>query len=166
MKEYLLIAAFFVGLTVVSIWFALGYLTPFLNNTFAIIGCALRVMVIPIGRLLKFMYAILEREIIKPIQRFVKPIHVPRIVKVILYMCFGVGVFILDHFYATKIYDADQTIFYKISFQGQTYWITQQGMTIGGFFVGLAVLLFILEILRVINWILDRKFQISIVFQR
>ncbi len=166
MKEYLAFAAFFVGLTVVSLWFALGYLTPFLNNVFAIIGCAIRVMFIPIGRLLTFMYSILERKIIKPIQRFVAPIHIPRIVKATLYMCVGVGFFILDHFYATKIYDADQTTFYKIPIQGQTYWITQQGMTIGGFFVGLAVLLFVLEILRVINWILDRKFQISVIFQR
>jgi len=52
------------------------------------------------------------------LQRIHIRIHIPLVMKVIVYYLVGFGIFVLDHLYGTKIYEADETTFYHVVFQG------------------------------------------------
>jgi hypothetical protein len=165
-KSPILLLFALTGTFIVTIWFALGYLNTFLKNVFAIIGCALYVMLSPFVAYVGRVCAALKRNIYHPIQKRIQRIHIPLGIRIVIYLMLGVGILALDYFYNTKIYEADETIFYHAIFQGKTYWITKNGLIIGGFFLGLAVLLFLIEVLTIIDRFISRPISLFITIQK
>lgn len=131
---------------IVTWWYILELLNPFIKNAFAIITCALDVI------LTFFLRRIKQR------------IHMPPLIKALFYLMFGTAVFIFDHIYGVKLFESDETnVFYHINFQGTTYWISQLGVIIGGFLISLGALYVFKETLKGLNKLLDRSISISIV---
>lgn len=160
------------GAAIVTYWFYLKLLNPFIDAAIAIVKCALVVILTFFFKCVGIVYAMLAKTIGDPIRKVTQRIHIrihihiPLAMKIFVYFMVGVGFFVLDHFYGTKIYEADETTFYHVVFQGTTYWITQQGLVIGGFFVVLATLITIGEIWSAIDNLLSRPIRISVVIQK
>ena len=147
-------------------WFLLGLLNPFIDSALAIIKCALYVILSFIFGGITGIYDALGEKIIHPIRRIFRPVHVPPLVKALIFFMLGALIFVLDHIYGTKIYAEDETIFYHIVFLEKTYWITQAGLVIGGFFIGLAALYLLNEMWKGINKLLSHTIRVSVVIRR
>ena len=147
------------GTVIMTILFANGYLNSFIKTILNIVGPA---FFIP----LSFFISFITNHIVKPIKNFIRRIHIPHGIKIVLYLLIGMGILVFDHFYSTSFFEADETTFYHFIFQGTTYWITKEGLTFGGFFVGLGVLLLLIQILEGINKILSIPIHISIIIRK
>lgn len=139
-------------------WFLQGLLNPFIKAAVGIVVTGLFVVVS------FFISPILW--VVRLIYRFIQQIFAPVWVKISVFILIGVSIFILDHFYNIKIYAEDQTTFYHIIFLNKTYWITLQAIEIGGFFLFLASIYLLGEILKGLDWILNRMINISIIIHR
>lgn len=165
-NPYVQMLFLFTGTGIVTYWFVLRLLNPFIDSAIAIVKCALYVLLSFFVGCVDKVGNVLEKKIGDPIRNVIQRIHIPLFVKVVLYFTVGVGIFVLDHVYGTKIYEADETTFYHVFFRGTTYWITEAGLVIGGFFIGLATLLVLIEILKKIDNLLSRPIRISVVIQK
>lgn len=147
-------------------WFLLGLLNPFIDSAAAIVKCAFSTVFFfffdPIMKLINK----LNRKILKPIHHTIQQIHIPKVMKAVFYLSFGIGIVILDQLYATKIFAEDETTFYDIVFQGKKYWITQVALLWGGIFFGLGALYAIDLILSGIYKLFDRRIRVSIVVHK
>lgn len=156
----------FAGTGIVTYWFYLRLLNPFIDAAIAIMMCALYVILSFFFGSVEKVYNLVKRKTVDPIRNIIQRIHIPLLVKVFIYFIIGVGIFVLDQLYGTKIYEADETTFYHVLFRGTTYWITQAGLIIGGFFIGLATLIVIIELWKAIDNLLSRPIRISVVIQK
>ena len=165
MNEYVLYLYAFTALTIVSIWFAFGYLTPFLNAVGAIIRCAiestLTVFFWPINAINKTI----DKRIRLPIQKFRK--RIPPWIITCWYLLLSVSIFGLDQIWGTRIFNLDETTpFYPVDIMKKQYWISFYAIVFGGWFM----LLVVLRVLGVIfNWIgrlLDKNFKLNILIYR
>lgn len=147
-------------------WFLLGLLNPFINACLAIIKCALEVILTFFFSGISALSNKIERRITFPIRRIKQRIHIHPIIKAGFYLTIGFSIFVLDHFYATKIYAEDETKFYNFILQGKTYWITEEALSIGGFFIFIGTLYLAGVVLKALNQLLDRPIRISIVLQK
>lgn len=157
-NKYLAFAMLFTGTAIMTIWFANGYLNSFIKNILNIVGPA---FFIP----LSFFISFITNHIVKPIKNFIHRIHIPHGIKIVLYLLIGMGILVFDHFYATTLFEADETTFYHFIFQGTTYWVTQEALIIGGFFISIGAFLLLMEILEGINKILSIPIHISIIIK-
>lgn len=144
---------------VVTYWFILGLLNTFIKNSFSIIGCAFSV-------LLTFFFSCLNRFFIKPVRKIIQSIHIPLGIKIVFYLLIGIGIFVLDHMYGTTFYEMDETTFHHFLFQGKTYWITEQALYIGGFFIGLGLFLTLVQFLKALFTFLDKPISLVFTFQK
>ncbi len=147
------------GTVIMTIWFANGYLNSFIKNILNIVGPA---FFIP----LSFFISFITNHIVKPIKNFIRRIHIPHSIKIVLYLLIGMGILVFDHFYGTSFFEADETTFYHFIFQGTTYWVTQEALIIGGFFISIGAFLLLMEILEGINKILSIPIHISIIIKK
>jgi len=158
MELFIKLLFFYAGASFLTWWFLKGLLNPFIEAVVGIVITGLFVV-------LSFFLSPFIR-VARMIYRFILRILAPVWVKIPVYTLLGAGIFVLDHFYGTTIYAEDETVFYSIVFWGTKYWITQQGLTIGGFFLGLAVLYLTGVILKFINWLIDHPIHISILLYK
>ncbi|MFH0749494.1 MAG: hypothetical protein V1917_01090 [Candidatus Gottesmanbacteria bacterium] len=156
----------FVATVIVIYWIYQGYLHTFIKHTLAIIRCAFSVILSPFIRYFYVVYPVLKRNIYDPIRKAIHRIHIPLGIRIITYLILGIGILALDYFYNTKIFEADETTFYHAVFQGKTYWMTKNGLIVGGFFFCLGLFLFLMELLRVINTFISRPISIFITIQK
>lgn len=139
-------------------WFLLGLLTPFIEAAVAIVCTAISV-------LFDFFIQpliIVGQNLIRPIRRILAPVWV----KIPVYLILGVGIFVLDHFYNTKIFAEDELTFHRIVLMDRVFWVTEIAAWTGGSFIVLFTLYFVDEILKFINWLINRPIHISIVIQK
>lgn len=147
-------------------WFLLGLLNPFINASLAIIKCALEVILTFFFSCISALSNEIERRITLPIRRIKQRIHIHPLIKAGFYLTIGFSVFVLDHFYATKIYAEDETKFYDFVIGGNKYWVTEEALSIGGFFIFIGSLYLVGVVLRALNQLLDHPIRISIVLQK
>jgi len=155
-NKYLAVAMILTGTVILTMWFAKGYLNTFVKNSFIFVALTIEVM-----------FKLFNRFLIAPLSKLkLKKIHIPLGIKIVLYIVIGIGILVLDHFYGTTIYEADETTFYHFFFQETTYWITKEALVIGGFFIVIGVFLLLMEILECINKILSTPIHISIIIKK
>lgn len=121
-NAYVRLLYIFAGTCFVTYWFYLRLLNPFIDSALAIVKCALYVLLMFFFGCVGKVYMVIKKIIGDPIrnvlQRIHIRIHIPLVMKVIVYYLVGFGIFVLDHLYGTKIYEADETTFYHVVFQG------------------------------------------------
>jgi len=142
-------------------------LNPFINAVLAILACTFDVLLTfffgPIG----WAGNKIDKHISGPIRKATIKIHVPTLVKALIYAVLGVAVFALDHVYGVRIFQSDESFaMYPIEINGVKFWVSEVALWIGGFFIGLSILYTVNEILRGLNRLLDRTVQISFLFYR
>lgn len=134
-------------------WFLLGLLNPFIEASVSItVAGVLLVARVP------FLLPI------EGIRWLISHIH--PLVGAVMYLLVGAGVFVLDHFYNTKIFAEDEVTFYKVGILDHTYWVTEIACWIGGFFIFCGLWILIGAFLRLINRLLDRTIGVSIIFYK
>ncbi|MFZ2025421.1 MAG: hypothetical protein WAV51_04005 [Microgenomates group bacterium] len=158
-NQHLTLAMLLTGTAILTVLFSKGYLNTLISNILRIIKSAI---IIPISSFISFIHTFF----IKPIIKIIRRIHLPLGIKIVLYFLIGIGILTLDHFYGTTLFEADETTFYHFIFQGTTYWVTQEALIIGGFFLGIGVFLLLMEILEGINKILSTPIHISIIIKK
>ncbi len=156
----------FAGTAFVTWWFLLGILNPFIDAALAIIGCALEIILTFFFGYISKASNVIEKKITNPVRSVTKRIHIPSLVVATIYFLIGAAVFVLDHFYATKIYAEDATTFYPFIFQGTKYWATKEALQFGGFFMFLSACYALGVLLRGLDKLLNRQIRISIVINR
>ena len=110
-------------------WFLQGLLNPFIEAAAGIIITGLYVVVS------FFLSPFIGTA--RAVRRFFQRLFEPVWVKIAVYAFLGAGIFVLDHYYNTKVFAEDQTTFYRIVFAGRVFWITDFAAWTGGFFLGL-----------------------------
>ena len=165
MNEYVLYLYTFTALTVVSIWFALGYLTPFLKAVKAIIKCAvestLTVFFWPIRR----GNHVIHTRIRVPIQTYIGNISPED--KTRIYFALGMLIFYADHIVGLALYNIDETILYiPINIYGKTFWVSLYALLGGGWLIVIAELRFVLQRAQWIENIFNKNIKLDILIYR
>lgn len=158
MNVYMQILFIFGAGAFLTWWFLKGLLNPFLEAAFSIVITGLFVVVS------FFLNPFIS--LARSVTHFLRKIFRPVWVKIIVYSFLGIGIIVLDHFYATTIYAEDETVFYHYIILGKTYWITQAAFRIGGFFLFLDAIYILDVILKGLNKLLNHPMRISIVVQK
>lgn len=147
-------------------WLLLGLLNPYIDAILGILKCAFGVLLNFLADGIFKLVFLINRILVKPIRKMIQKIHIPTVIKGVIFLALGISIFALDHFYATKIYAEDQTTFYDFIIFGKKYWVTQVALMYGGIFIFLASLYFLKVILQLLNKMLDHPLDISIVFYK
>jgi len=143
-------------------WFLMDLLTQFIDAVLAIVKTALVAILTVFFMGISKLSDAIDQYIQAPIRRFIQKI--PISVKILFYLLLGLGIFAGDHLYGKQLFELDETIqFYRLSIEGQSYWVSVYALVLSGFFVGLAVLYSIGEILKALNYILDQPVRISVI---
>ncbi len=143
-------------------WFLLGLLNPLIDAAAAIVKTALVAILTVFFMGISKLSDAIDMYIQEPIRRFIQKI--PISVKILFYLLLGLGIFAGDQLYGKQLFEFDETIqFYRLSIEGQSYWVSVYALVLSGFFVGLAVLYSIGEILKALNYILDQPVRISVI---
>jgi len=139
-------------------WFLKGLLNPFIEAAVAIVMTA---VVTIAGFFLDPVIAI-TRAILRPIRRILTPVWV----KIPVYLILGAGIFVLDHYYNTKVFAEDETTFYRLVIADRVFWVTSIAFWSGSFLLLLSAWYILKVILRGLNRLLDRPIHISVIVQK
>ncbi len=146
-------------------WFLLGLLTPLIDAVIAIVATAfvaiLTVFFGYIGRLSDAIHNI----IVNPVRSIIQKI--PISFKIVCYLLLGLGIFAGDQRFGKQLFEFDETIqFYRLSIEGQSYWVSLYALVLSGFFIGMAALYSIGVIWKALKFILDQPIRIFIVVHK
>jgi hypothetical protein len=144
------------GTGIVTYWFIQGLLNSFIE-------AAVSIVITGIFTVVSFFLTPFLK-LGQAIMRFFDRIALP--LKATFYLIIGCGVFVLDHYYNTKIFAEDQTTFYKIGIMEQTYWVTDIACWVGGLFLLLFGIIALKGIVKLFNYIFDRTIHISLLIYR
>jgi hypothetical protein len=167
MNEYVLLLFVLTATGIATVWFAQGLLNPFIHIVLSIIACALEIVLTFFFGWIGKLSNVIEAKITKSIRRAIDRIHIPRLIKALMYFLVGTTVFILDYLYGKILFNYDETIpFYHYYFFGKSYWMSSYAIIIGGFFILVSAMYVLGVILRGLNKLLDRPIRVSIVVQK
>lgn len=145
------------------------HLNPFINTAFAILGCALEIIVTFFMLPISWFGKKIDTHLTKPIGKLKKRIHIriPAFVKAVFCALLAAGVFLLDHMYNKYVFATDETlIMYPIKINGVIFWVSEMALWIGGFLVVMSLLYIVGEILMFLNRLLDHTMKLRITIYR
>lgn len=136
-------------------WFAMGYLNTFVKNVFTIIALAIEAFL-----------TLLNQILISPLGKLWRKIHIPYWMKMLCNFIVGISIFLLDHFYAIKLFEMDGTTFYRFEIKTYVFWVSDYALWVGGFFLIIGSLRLLNIILKEIDYLLNRNIRLIIEVRR
>jgi hypothetical protein len=166
-NEFILLVFLLTATGITTVWFSQGLLNQFLKNVLSIVACALDILFSFFFGYINKLSNVIDNRVTKPVRRVKSRIHIPRIVKALIYFLLGTGIFILDYFYGKALFNADETIpFYHVSALGRSYWISEYATILGGIFIFLGAINLLGVLLKALFTFLDYPVSISIAIFR
>lgn len=142
-------------------------LNPFIDAVLAILGCAFEMLVTFFFLPIKWADKQITIHITQPILKLISRIHIPELLKHIVYTCLGVCVFYLDHRYNVQLFEYNETFaIYPFQILESKIWVSEFALLIGGFFFFLPFFYLLGKITHLLNWLLDRTMCINILVYR
>lgn len=164
---YMVMLFVFTAVTIITLWFAEGLLNPYIEVVLEILKYILDIILTPFFGFINWAGKKLDIHIRNPIQKAINKIHIPILMKALIYAILGSTVFALDHAYGIRIFQSDESFaMYPIEINGVKFWVSQIALWLGGFFIGLALLYTLSEAMKVLNRLLDRRIQLNILIYR
>lgn len=164
-NEYMQIL-FVLTLSGILTWaFLKKLLNPIIDAALAILGCAIETiltfLMIPVG----WTANRIEKHITVPVHNVTKRIHIPAIIKALVWALAAGIVLYMDQKYGKSWFTSDETFaMYPITVDETKFWVSELALWSGGFCLFLSAIYILDVVIAAFNAVFDRTIQLDIAF--